>query len=278
MAHFATAPAMRKARSADVVTPFTGTAAYCARYRPPYPDQLLADLRARAGTTGHGTLLDLACGPGRVAIPMAPHFGQVLAIDAEAEMIAVGEAAAQQRGIANVGWRVTRAEDLQLASGSIELITIGEAFHRLDQTRILDQALVWLQPGGALATLGGEPIWRGAERWQGALVDVVNRWTEGALGDPAASPWGGPVDRLRTAGFVVQEDELVVEQTWTCDSIMGFLFSTSIASRPRLGDRAGRLATALRQTLLGIEPRDQFVAKQRFGFTLGRKSDAGIGR
>ena len=52
-------------------TAFTGTAAYYARYRPPYPEQFLLDLRARANTSGRGALLDVACGPGRVAIPMA---------------------------------------------------------------------------------------------------------------------------------------------------------------------------------------------------------------
>jgi SAM-dependent methyltransferase len=131
--HCGTAPALRAVRSANVSTPFAGTASYYARYRPPYPDALLADLRLRAATTGHGTLLDLACGPGRVAIPMAAHFGRVLAVDAEAEMVAVGTAAAQRRGAANVSWLIARAEDLRIARGSIELITIGEAFHRLDQ-------------------------------------------------------------------------------------------------------------------------------------------------
>ncbi len=55
---------------------FVGTARYYARYRPPYPEEFLADLRSLAETTGHGSLLDLACGPGRVAIPMAPLFPQ----------------------------------------------------------------------------------------------------------------------------------------------------------------------------------------------------------
>ncbi len=250
---------------------FTGTAGYYARFRPPYQDDFLSHLRACAGTTGRGALLDLACGPGRLAIPLAPHFTRVLAVDVEPEMIAVGKQEAMKRGAANIEWRVARAEDLQLPSSSLELITIGEAFHRLDHPRVLQCSVEWLRPGGSLATLAGESVWRGHERWKRALVDVVNRWTAGALGDPNAAEWGGPVQALRAAGLTVQEYESVTDHTWTCDSLVGFLFSTSIASRPVLGSNADRFEADLRAALLQIEPGGRFVSKQRFGFTLGTK-------
>jgi len=179
-------------------------------------------------------LLDLACGPGRVAIPMARHFANVLAVDVEPEMIATGEGEARRHGITNIAWRVGRAENLQLPSGSIELVTIGEAFHRLDRARILEYASICLQPRGSLATLGGEPVWRGEEAWKRALVKVVNRWTGQVLGDPNEALWGGPSDELRAAGFQVEEHEWAVEQVWTCDSVVGFMRSTSIASGKRL--------------------------------------------
>jgi SAM-dependent methyltransferase len=252
-------------------TAFAGTATYYARYRPPYPDEFLSDLRSHAGTTGHGSLLDLACGPGRVAIPMAPYFKSVLAVDVEPEMIAVAERDASRRGVTNIAWLVERAEDLQLPSRSLELITIGEAFHRLDQDRILERALGWLRRRGSLATLGGEPVWRGKEEWKRVLVEVVNEWTGHSLGDPNEGGWGGPSDALRAAGLEVKERELVVEQIWTCDSIIGFMLSTSIASRRVLGDKADRFEADLRGALLAVEPSDRFVTMQRFGFTLGTK-------
>lgn len=252
-------------------TVFTGTATYYARYRPPYPAEFLSDLRSRANTTGHGALLDLACGPGRVAIPMAPCFDSVLAVDVEAEMIAVGEHEAARHGVTNITWLVELAENLQLPPDSIELITIGEAFHRMDQERILERALRWLHLGGTLATLGAESVWRGNEEWKRVVVEVVNRWTHAALGQPNEGVWGGPVEQLRAAGLKVEEREYVVERVWTCDSIVGFMFSTSIASRRALGDRANRFEADLRRALLGLEPRDRFVSMQRFGFTLGMK-------
>ena len=253
-------------------TAFATTAHYYARYRPPYPAEFLFDLQLRAEVSGCGSLLDLGCGPGRVAIPMAPHFDNVLAVDVEAEMIAVGEQEAGRRGIANIAWRVQRAEDLELPDSSVELITIGEAFHRLDQQRILERAVRWLQPRGSLATLGAEPVWRGDEKWKRVLVDVVNKWTAQALGDPSETGWGGPVDELRAAGLEVEEHELVVERIWTCDSIVGFMFSTSIASRGVLGDKAGHFEADLRASLLDVDPGARFVSLQRFGYTLATKA------
>jgi len=256
--------------SSNTTTAFTGTARDYARYRPAYPQAFLADLRSRARTTGHGALLDLACGPGRVAIPMARHFARVLAVDVEPEVVADGERRANACGIANIAWLVARAEALQLAPGSLELVAIGEAFHRLDAARVLVAALEWLAPHGAIATLGGEPVWRGRERWQRVLFEVVNRWTGGVLEDPNA-PWGGPVEPLRDAGLEVVEGEHATEHVWTTESLVGLMRSTSIASRRALGDDAERFASDLRASLLACDPSDRYMATQRFGFTIGLK-------
>ena len=180
---------------------FVGTASDYARHRPPYPDGFLADLRSVANTTGQGALLDLACGPGRVAIPMARYFRSVLAVDVEAEMIGVGKEEAAKRGATNITWRVEPAEDLELSDRSIELITVGEALHRLDQERTLTNALRWLQPARVLRNtrrragvarrrrVEASPR-RGRQRMDGAFV-----------ADPNAGHWGGPDDALRAAGL-----------------------------------------------------------------------------
>ncbi len=252
-------------------TAFTGTADYYARYRPPYPSEFLAELRTRSNSRADGMLLDLACGPGRVAIPMATHFGRVLAVDVEGEMIETGRREASARGLANVEWRVSRAEDLQLLPNSIDLITVGEAFHRLDAAIVLRRAVEWLRPGGSFASLAGETIWRGRDAWRREIVRVVNKWTGGVLGDPNTQPWGGPVSTLRAAGFEVREYEMRVEYAWTCDSIVGFVFSSSIASRRVLGADADRFEAELRAALLDVEPAGRFVAPLRFGFALGTR-------
>ena len=175
---------------------FVGTASDYARYRPQYPDEFLADLRSVARTTGQGSLLDLACGPGRAAIPLAPYFRSVLAVDVEAEMIGVGKEEADKRGVTNIAWHVERAEDLVLPESSVELITIGEAFHRLDQQRTLMNAMRWLQRRGSLATLGGEPVWRGDEAVETSARRGRQRVDGPVVGRPQRYGLGRPRRRI----------------------------------------------------------------------------------
>ena len=72
------------------MTSFKSTAAFYSRYRVPYPESLPARLKADAGL-GHDSLVqDLATGPGRLALALAPSVREVVAVDIEPEMLAEG--------------------------------------------------------------------------------------------------------------------------------------------------------------------------------------------
>jgi ubiquinone/menaquinone biosynthesis C-methylase UbiE len=62
---------------------YQGTAEYYDRYRLPYPEAMTEDLIARTGVSGHGRLLDLACGTGQLAFPLRRSFAEVWAVDRE---------------------------------------------------------------------------------------------------------------------------------------------------------------------------------------------------
>lgn len=257
---------------------FAGTARYYARYRVPYPQALLDDLRRRAAITGGGRLLDLACGPGRVALPLAPYFQEVWAVDLEPEMIEVGREEAARRGVTNVRWLAGRAEDVAAPPGSCELITISEAFHRLDRWTIAQRALDWLAPGHCLATMGVYGVFAGPEPWQAVGAAVLRRW-RGPVPDfgprPADQPDEGIARNealLRAAGFAdVASYPFSVPYVWTLDAILGYLYSTSVASRRALGDRADAFEADLRRTLLAHDPRGEYPAALSFGYTLARR-------
>ena len=70
---------------------FASTAPYYARYRPAYRESMFAILRETFGLDGRGVLLDLGCGTGSLAIPLAPMFERVLAIDPDDAMRAEAE-------------------------------------------------------------------------------------------------------------------------------------------------------------------------------------------
>ena len=261
------------------VDAFAGTATYYVRYRVPYPEGLLKDLIARAGLTGAGRLLDLACGPGRIALALAASFREVWAIDREAEMVEVGQHEATQRGVHNITWMVGKAEDLQAPPASCALITIGEAFHRLDQQRVAQHTLQWLQPGGCVAILGGDGLTSGREPWQRLVAEVVRHWTSRAAahGDVSAppQPGSGPDHNervLRATGFAeVASYPFVAPHDWTIDTIIGNLYSTSFCSKQVLGANAAAFEAELKAALLAYDPSGQYHEQMRFGYTIGRK-------
>lgn len=250
---------------------FAGTARYYARYRVPYPQELIDDLRRRAEITGDGRLLDLACEPGRVALPLAPFFREVWAIDLEPEMVEVGREEARQCGATNVRWMGGRAEEVEALPGSFELITIGEAFHRLDQRLIVQRALEWLPPGRCLATLGCDSVFKGHEQWQALGTEVRSRWTGQGLGT-GPKPASQPLAILRTAGFEdVANYEFQMPYVWTLEAIIGNLYSTSVTSNRALGDKAAAFEDDVRRMLLAYDARGQYPATLSFGYTLARR-------
>ena len=255
---------------------FAGTAQFYARYRVAYPDHLLEDLCSRAEVSGGGRLLDLASGPGRLALPLSSRFSEVLAVDQEVDMVEVGQQEARRLGIDNVRWEVCRAEDLKLAANSIELITIGEAFHRLHQSTIAALALRWLKPGCRVATLGCYGVTRGQEPWQQILRDFLRTWTARDMKPRGASEsrgrYGGLVHDgqvLRQAGFrEVETHEFSYPHEWTADSIIGVLYSGSGNLKKRLGDESTRFEAELKDLLSSHDPRGVFEEVMRFGYTL----------
>jgi len=251
---------------------FAGTATYYLRYRVPYPEALLLDLVERTGVTGAGRLLDLACGPGRVALALVSLFREVWAIDLEPEMIEVGQKEATQRGMNNVKWMVGKAEELQAAPASFELITIGEAFHRLDQQLVAKEALEWLQPGGCLVSLGSYGVMDGKEPWQRIVADIVRHWTSrvSPSGDVSAQPKPGSGPEHNELVFASYP--FVEGHDWTIETIIGNLYSTSFCSKNVLGDNSEAFEADLKAALLAHDPSGQYRETMRFGYTIGRKS------
>jgi len=156
---------------------FVGTAQYYVRYRVPYPQTLFDDLLVQTRIVEGSRLLDLGCGPGRVALALAPSFREVWAVDLEPEMIEVGKEEAKRLDITNVEWIIGMAEEFNAPLASFQMITIGEAFHRLDQDQITEKAFGWLSPKGHLVIMGGHYITRGSEKWKGVVNEVVKKWT-----------------------------------------------------------------------------------------------------
>jgi ubiquinone/menaquinone biosynthesis C-methylase UbiE len=254
---------------------FSGTARYYAQFRLPYPSALIEQLlEERRGASREESLLDLACGPGRLTIPLAPFFRDVTAVDLEAEMIEQARQDALRHGVTNVLWHVGKVEDLEIPPQSLGMITIGEAFHRVDQRRVLENGRRWLRPGGTFVILGGTSNFEPALPWQRAAADVVRKWT-GLENVPyvSASFIAGTVkqceDQMNDNGFEnIASHRFAMRHTWTKESIVGYLFSTSFCSRKALGTNADAFAADMADSLSKVG--SPFEEEWIFGCTIAQ--------
>jgi Methylase involved in ubiquinone/menaquinone biosynthesis len=83
-------------------------------------------------------VLDLGCGPGQLALALAPHAGEVVAVDPEPEMLRI---AAENAAAAGLEIRFVEGSSadigpgLDLGPGRFHLAVIGRAFHWMDRAR-----------------------------------------------------------------------------------------------------------------------------------------------
>jgi ubiquinone/menaquinone biosynthesis C-methylase UbiE len=258
---------------------FAGTAVYYSRYRIPYPQILFEDLIKRTTPPPQAKLLDLASGPGRIAIQLAPLFSKVWANDIDSEMVAVGKIEAKKRKVNNIEWFIGKAEELNMESNSFDLITIGEAFHRLDQNLITNLTLRWLKPGGHIAIMGCYSILSGKELWQDIINEIVSKWTSHHSSScekfTIQSTNRGPEHCrlvLQDKGFdECNSYSYVFPHYWTIESIRGNLYSTSRCSKKVLGDNIVEFESELKAALNKIDKRGRFFENIRCGYTQGKK-------
>ena len=107
------------------------------------------DLRDRAWLSGLD-VLDIGCGGGILAEPLARLGGRVTAIDAAAEAISVAKAHAAEAGL-SIDYRQSSVETLVEGGHAFDLITCMEVVeHVADVPVFLDGIARLLKPGGLL--------------------------------------------------------------------------------------------------------------------------------
>src|SRR5579863_6312800 len=96
--------------------------------------------------------IDLACGPGTYARPLAARVGRVIGADLTPAMVEKARAEAAGDGITNIEFVCADIYALPFADGAAGIVSCGYAFHHIaDPARALAEMARVLQPGGRLA-------------------------------------------------------------------------------------------------------------------------------
>jgi ubiquinone/menaquinone biosynthesis C-methylase UbiE len=264
---------------------FRGTARAYDQFRLPYPDALIDALARCCPAAGTGTMLDLACGPGQLGFALRGRFREVWAADLEPDMIALVAAKARAAGCTSIRPVLSAAEDLIAPAGVFLLVTIGNAFHRMQREVVAANVFRWLRPGGWLALVWGGSSWDGDQAWQAALRAVMARWQErvaARTGDRVPAGYGQArrtrpdLEILRATGFEVAPAQTYRHaHEWTPDSIAGYLASTSVLSAAALGELGPAFDADLRRTLAPWSDPGGLRQEVRFECELASRPTAG---
>lgn len=248
---------------------FRSTAPYYARYRAGYPLKLFTHLADRFGLDGTQLALDLGCGTGQIAIPLAAHVREVVAVDPEPSMLDEGRALAEQQGVTNVEWR--RGDSYHLAElglHDLALTTMGASLHWMDRPAVLKALDQITQPGGAVVVVsGGTPERADKPGWNEVVTAVRTRW----LGTERRAGSGTYTHPPQRHEQVLAESPFghveVVDWTWTLerdlDSVVGLQFSYSYSAPALLGEKADEFAAELQRELLAVNPSGRWTETVR---------------
>lgn len=233
---------------------FAGAESYYAEYRPGYGDDALRYLRERFDLGEGDRVLDLGCGAGQIAVPMAAHVGEVVGVDPNPAMLREARERTDAAGRENTEWVLGSDADLRDSEadgsgpiddlGAASLVTMGRSFHWMDQEATLERLHSMIDPGGGIAVINDEEwLTRGTEAWQDAAYDIASEYVDdlpdrtGPV-DYSDDPWD---ELIASFGFAdVETATFRVDREWTVDEVAGYLFSLSFCSPATFVDESER--------------------------------------
>jgi SAM-dependent methyltransferase len=213
-------------------------------HRPDYPPALHARLVELM--PARGAVLDLGCGPGKLARALAPQVALVRAVDPSAAMLDLGRAldAGAHR---NIAWTQAFAEDLDLADASLDLAVAGASIHWMDPAVVFPKLARALVPGAPLAIVDGDGP--SEAPWLDDYRGVIQGWVARVGG-----VWNGPAHQALMHAHdpwldVQGEETFTAEVRQSVENLIACEHSRATFSRAAMGALAEPFDADLRAVL-----------------------------
>ena len=140
--------------------------------RPPYPDETYRILLSLLGES-RGKVLDVGCGPGKIARSLVNHVDGVDAVDFSQEMIRVGKSLTNGEH-PNLRWINGPAETVQLYP-PYDMVTAGASIHWMEWSVVFPIFNEVLTPDGYLIIIDGDrPI---GSPWHDAELSLIHKYS-----------------------------------------------------------------------------------------------------
>jgi SAM-dependent methyltransferase len=245
---------------------FAAAAEVYERARPSYPQDAVDWIVERADLRPGRLVVDLAAGTGKLTRLLVPSGAELVAVEPVPEMRRKLEEV-----VPGVEAVAGTAERLPFADGSVDVVTVAQAFHWFDHARALPELHRVLRPDGLLVL-----VWNSRDLTsplQLELESLLSHLREGRqlaqldrswraelersplFGPPEERRFGhvqhltadGLVDRVHSTSFVaamkpVDRDELLVRVRALAYGLaepFAFPYQTEVHTIPRTRDRAG---------------------------------------